>query len=186
MHQFVTQRVNTLKIAEPLEPKMTKAVKQLNAVIEKLEDKVKHLQDMFDNLLDIKVKEHADREIKSELKIEMLIRELQKIVNTKKDKRKEIKCRVCEQIFESRSSLRNHARTDHPTDLDSTSFGSRKENTKSEVILVKSNQSLVKCYLCSDRFKVVSDLERHIKRDHEEHETFECNICRKKFVTNGD
>ena len=87
---------------------MTKTVKQLNAVIEKLEDKVKHLQDMFDNLLDIKVRELEDRESDLELKMEMLIRELRKSVNAKKDNRKEIQCRVCEQTFQSRNSLRDH------------------------------------------------------------------------------
>ena len=45
----------------------------------------------------MEVSELEDRESKSEFKIEMLIRELQKSVITKKDKRKEIQCRVCEQ-----------------------------------------------------------------------------------------
>ena len=55
---------------------MTKTVKHLHSVIEKLEEKVKHLQDIFDNLLDIKIRELEERERESELKIEMLIREL--------------------------------------------------------------------------------------------------------------
>ena len=162
---------------------MTKSVKHLNAVIEKLEDKVKHLQDMFDNLLDIKVKELEDRESELELKMEMLIRELQKSVNTKKDKRKEIQCRVCKQTFESRNRLRDHVLTDHPTTPKCTSFGRRNEDNESKDNSVKSNQYLVKCNLCTKRFKDVSNLERHIKRDHEDHETFECDFCRKTFVT---
>ena len=59
--------------------------------------KVKHLQDMFENLLDIKIRDLEDRERESELKIEMLSRELQRSVNTQNDKRKEFQCRVCEQ-----------------------------------------------------------------------------------------
>ena len=157
---------------------MTKSVKHLNAVIEKLEDKVKHLQDMFDNLLDIKIRELEDRERESELKIEMLTREIKKSANAKKDKRKEIKCRFCEQTYESRDSLRDHIQTDHPTTFNWTSCERRKEENKSE-----DNQYLIKCSLCTTRFKDVSNLERHIKRNHKDHETFECHTCRKTFVT---
>ena len=119
---------------------MTKTVKELNAVIEKLEDKVKHLQDMFDNLLDIKVREELeDRENDLELKMEMLSRELQKSVNTKKDKRKEIQCRVCEQTFESRNSLRDHVQTNHPATPKCTSFQRRNEDNEHKDNSVKSN-----------------------------------------------
>ena len=156
-------------------------MKELNAVIEKLEDKVKHLQDMFDNLLDIKVRELEDRENDLELKMEMLSRELQKSVNTKKDKRKEIQCRVCVQTFESRNSLRDHVLTNHPTTPKFTSFRRRNEDNEHKDNSVKSNQYLVKCNLCTKRFKDVSNLERHIRRDHEDHETFECGICRKNI-----
>jgi 3-deoxy-D-manno-octulosonate 8-phosphate phosphatase KdsC-like HAD superfamily phosphatase len=61
-YQFITHRVKTLKITDLFKNKMTKAVKHVNAVIEKLEIKVKLLQDMFDNLLDVKVRELEDRE----------------------------------------------------------------------------------------------------------------------------
>ena len=74
-------------------------MKNLNSVIEKPEDKVRHLQDMFDNLLDIKIRELEDREKESELKIKMLSRELQRSVNTQNDKWKEFQCRVCEQTL---------------------------------------------------------------------------------------
>ena len=145
---------------------MTKTVKQLNAVIEKLEDKVKHLQDMFDNLLDIKIRELEDRERESEQKIEMLTREIKKSANAKKDKRKEIQCRFCEQTYESRNSLKDHIQTDHPTTLFWTSCARREEDNKSE-----DNQYLINCYLCTTKFKVVSNLERHIKSNHKDHET---------------
>ena len=76
-------------------------MKHLNAVIETLEDKVKHLQDIFDNLLDIKIRELEDKERESELKIEILTRELKESVDAMKDKRKEIQCRFCEQAYDS-------------------------------------------------------------------------------------
>ena len=37
--------------------------------------------------------------------------------------------------------------------------------------------------MCSDTFKNVSELEKHIKGNHDEYDTFECETCRKKFVT---
>ena len=40
-----------------------------------------------------------------------------------------------------------------------------------------------KCMLCSDRFKNISELEKHIKGKHAEYDTFECENCGKKFVT---
>ena len=40
-----------------------------------------------------------------------------------------------------------------------------------------------KCMFCSDRFKNISELEKHIKGKHAEYDTFECETCGKKFVT---
>ena len=113
----------------------------------------------------------------------MLIRELKKFVNAEKEKMKEIICRVCGKSFVRRSSLRDHVQTDHQTALNSRSFERKKVDNQSKDIQAKSNQCLVKCYMCTSTFNIVSDLERHINRDHEEHKTFECNICRTKIVT---
>ena len=46
------------------------------------------------------------------------------------------------------------------------------------------HRHLLKCILCSDAFKNISELEEHIQGKHEEYETFECETRSKKFVTN--
>ena len=40
-----------------------------------------------------------------------------------------------------------------------------------------------KCNLCADTFKNISELDKHIKKKHEEFDTFECETCSKNFVT---
>ena len=49
---------------------------------------------------------------------------------------------------------------------------------------VKDKQHSVKCNLCGKTDKNVCDLERHIKKDHRDHENFECEKCKKIFVIN--
>jgi hypothetical protein len=44
--------------------------------------------------------------------------------------------------------------------------------------------TLLKCKMCDNKFKKFCDLELHIKRKHENHDEFECDQCKKKFVTN--
>ena len=145
---------------------MTKSVKHLNAVIEKLEDKVRHLQDMFDNLLDIKIRELEDREKESELKIKMLSRELQRSANTKDDKRKEFQCRVCKETFDSRNSLKDHVLTGHPKKFNCTecnkcfNIGNELEQRLKEHDTIKQ----FKCNLCESEFFLEWRLKRHIKR----------------------
>ena len=133
---------------------MTKTVKHLNSVIEKLEEKVKHLQVIFDNLLYIKIRELEERERESELKIEMLIRELQRSVNTKNDKKKEFQCRFCKQTFDNRNSLRDHVLANHPKTFD--------------------------CTKCDKCFNFRNELEEHLKK-HEMVKQFKCNLCQSEF-----
>ena len=47
----------------------------------------------------------------------------------------------------------------------------------------KHHHHILKCMLCSDTFKNISELEKHIKKKHEEFDTFECETCSKKLVT---
>ena len=49
--------------------------------------------------------------------------------------------------------------------------------------LVKSDRHLVHCDLCNAKFKVISNLEKHIKRNHEDYQTHDCERCSKTFVT---
>ena len=41
----------------------------------------------------------------------------------------------------------------------------------------------VNCNICSETFQIISDLEKHIKREHIDSERFKCKYCEKKFVT---
>ena len=61
--------------------------------------------------------------------------------------------------------------------------GKVKTDDEPKDYLVKDKPHCVKCNLCTKTYKNVSDLERHIKRDHKEHQNFECEICNKIFVT---
>ena len=51
-------------------------------------------------------------------------------------------------------------------------------------ITTLSDHHLVKCELCEDRFYKISDLETHLKTKHKQHQTYECDNCKKKFLTN--
>ena len=43
-------------------------------------------------------------------------------------------------------------------------------------------QDVIKCKLCDESFNRFSDLEKHIRSNHEKHEEFKCDICDKGFV----
>ena len=43
--------------------------------------------------------------------------------------------------------------------------------------------NLIKCNLCDKRFRIISDLETHIKMSHEDYESYNCHHCKKEFVT---
>ena len=45
------------------------------------------------------------------------------------------------------------------------------------------SRKLVECHLCDKKFQIISDLENHIKTSHEDSETYNCDKCKKKFVT---
>ena len=59
----------------------------------------------------------------------------------------------------------------------------RLRTKKSETIQARSNLPSAKCKYCSESFKVISDLEKHIKKEHIDFNLYECEICRKRFVT---
>ena len=44
---------------------------------------------------------------------------------------------------------------------------------------VKDKHHFLLCNLCTMKYEHVSDLERHIKSVHEDHENFECGNCKK-------
>ena len=47
----------------------------------------------------------------------------------------------------------------------------------------KSHHHRIKCDSCGKQFMKISDLEEHIKIEHEEYQTYKCDVCRKTFVT---
>ena len=49
---------------------------------------------------------------------------------------------------------------------------------------VKRSYSLLKCNLCEMKFTRFCDLECHLKANHKKCKEFECDTCRKTFVTN--
>ena len=49
--------------------------------------------------------------------------------------------------------------------------------------VLKDNHHYLTCNVCTMKYKNVSDLERHIKSVHEDHEKFECGKCDNSFVT---
>ena len=57
------------------------------------------------------------------------------------------------------------------------------DNIYGKDIIPEEHHHLLKCTLCSDAFKNISELEKHIEGNHDEYETFECETCSKKFVT---
>ena len=68
----------------------------------------------------------------------------------------QIKCKICEEILESKKSLRKHMKESH--------------------------QTQIKCFICEKAFNRNSDLETHIEECHEESERHKCDKCEKKFA----
>ena len=46
-----------------------------------------------------------------------------------------------------------------------------------------SHLHIVECNLCDKKFKIVSDLEKHVKNEHKEYKSHKCDECDKEFVT---
>lgn len=65
-------------------------------------------------------------------------------------------------------------------DMETETFANKKEDTKNEILI---NQNPVQCNLCDWKFENISSLEKHIKRHHEDYQTYNCDNCGKKFVT---
>ena len=65
-------------------------------------------------------------------------------------------CKICQQIFESRKSLKSHIKVCHPAQI--------------------------KCVECEKTFNINADLEMHIEEYHEKSEQHKCNQCGKNFV----
>ena len=68
-------------------------------------------------------------------------------------------------------------------DISRNHHGKVRTNVEPKNYPVEDKPHFVKCNLCTKKYKNVSDLERHIKMDHREHENFECGKCNKIFVT---
>ena len=70
------------------------------------------------------------------------------------------------------------------TDMTKKNINERKcFNVKTDKKLPKHRSKLLKCQVCDMEFEKFCDLEWHVKAQHEECQTFECNTCMKTFVT---
>jgi uncharacterized protein with PIN domain len=113
---------------------MTRTVQELEAIVDILVDKVKHLNEILENVLDTKIKHLEIKERDTEQKIVMLSKKIDK---TDVYSFVEVKCKDCDKVFENKKSLRQHFMKTHPRSF-----------------------SCAKCGKCFDaRFK----LEEHLK-----------------------
>ena len=156
---------------------MAKSRKELKVAIDNLEMKIRHLQDLLENIIDIKITELEDREKKSETKIDILTQEHKRFVAsyTAADKNNTINGKVCKKMFETKELLNQH------------NFNSHTEAIKNQKTKVKklniTKTSHLECYQCENTFVRFSDLESHIKATHKAYEEFKCDKCSKTFVT---
>ena len=149
-----------VKILNKLEDQtnLQEIVKYLKEIIVKFEDKliVKDMKDKEDNVEDMNCKEDIDADTPS-----------------------------IKDIFKESNDEENIV--EHTNDKDNIS---RKEDTldepKSLAIQEIKRQSISKrilCELCEQVFDKNCDLENHIIKCHEDYQQFECEKCRKTFVT---
>ena len=68
--------------------------------------------------------------------------------------------------------------------LDKELDETRKEIEHKEKATKFRSKSEIKCDLCDVGFDIYSDLENHIKENHENHRVFKCDKCDKCFVLN--
>ena len=114
------------------------------------------LKDAKEELNDIKKElKYCKEEIKY-LKEEGTAKNPDRNSRQKGSSEKELKCKICDNSFSSRRSLKMHVLANHPR--------------------------RIKCKFCDEMFDKNCDLELHIKRNHESTEQFECNQCEKRFV----
>ena len=153
-----------------------KTVKELNVDVERLEKRLKALEDLINGvkaLEDINVEElakkmknldkqsNASKELKTlEKKVDQSEKKIDELVKRVDDKSNEkkvdsLKCKKCDKSFSDNSDLSKH-------------------------VLVSHNK-LKECKLCEQKFPLNVDLEVHLKT-HEEKESFPCNKCDKVFV----
>jgi len=112
-------------------------------------------------------------------------------LETKRKRKKEFKCVVCDKIFSSLNSLNCH-KGEH--DDESKQFKCEicdklfgwKTTLKRHKQSVHSETRLVKCNQCDKQFKAESILRDHIRRDHENERNFSCLVCAKEFYKKSD
>ena len=60
--------------------------------------------------------------------------------------------------------------------METEEFANKKEYTKNKILM---NQNPFQCYLCDWKLENISSLEKHIKRHHEDYQTYDCDYCGK-------
>ena len=103
---------------------------------------------MADNLIKMTIKSLTEMNISKDI--------LKRVVEFK------MKVKELEDI-----ATESHKRTDNETE----NFENNEEEDAN--FPIKRNHHLVKCNLCNTKFKNVSNIEKHIKRNHTEYETYE-------------
>jgi uncharacterized C2H2 Zn-finger protein len=99
------------------------------------------------------------KEVKDEIKLlkeEGSMKNPEMISRKKRSSESELKCKICDNAFGSRKSLKMH--------------------------VVANHVQKIKCKSCEEIFAKNSDLELHAKRNHESIEQFGCEQCDKTFV----
>ena len=64
--------------------------------------------------------------------------------------------------------------------METDKVSNNEEDTKNEILM---NQHLVQCNFCNRKFENISRMEKQIKKNHEDYQSYDCDKCGKKFVT---
>ena len=67
--------------------------------------------------------------------------------------------------------------------IDNEETDNRIREKEIDKIPIRNHQHLIKCNLCSEKFELISYLEKHIKKEHIEFKPYKFDHCRKEFIT---
>ena len=148
-----------------LNVKIVKLLDKLDAQTN-LQDRVKYLEEIIVNFEEkLTVKDMDDKEDNVEV---MTVKEdIDKDTNSKKD--------ICKESNDEEDII------ERTNDKDDISKKEDKLDEPKSLAIQEINRKI--CELCEKVFDKNCDLENHIIKSHEDHQTFECEKCRKIFVT---
>ena len=135
-----------------------KSLKEVNHLVIDLDKRVKNLEDMMKNVLEIKIKCIENWEKEFETEIQQLIKknqvkEREVVPNIIKQV---LKCKDCDEKFNSKKTLKKHCAVKH--------------------------FKIYKCTVCDKSFDVSWKYELHLQ-EHDRIMKFNCHKCGKTFVS---